>query len=158
MSNSPIMLKELAIKCDGSHQHQHLTENRAKACENYPLELIQAILRGITKTADAKEAIMDMNSSAWNMTLHLHSANGGMNEGTDGRGATLPSSVLSCDDGTEIPIMFDAQHFKPVYRDEYTGEPLPWDLVRTAMAEELAYFNEVVWEATDKSTAQATDD
>ena len=26
------------------------------------------------------------------------------------------------------------------------------------MAEELAYFNDVVWEATEKSTAQATKD
>ena len=38
MSNSPILLKGLTLRCDGLHAHQHLTENRAKACENYPLD------------------------------------------------------------------------------------------------------------------------
>ena len=35
-----------------------------------------------------------------------------------------------------------------MYRDEYTGEVLPPELIRAAIKEELAYFNAHVWEVT----------
>ena len=41
------------------------------------------------------------------------------------------------------------QHFKDVYLDEYTREPLPHHLVREAIREELSYFNKQVWELSD---------
>ena len=108
MSNSPVILKELAVRCSGRHSHQHLTENRAKECENYPLDLINAILDGIAKTADMKDAIVDMNTSAWNMTLSMHAANPAQIV----ESPTLPKSVLPCDDGSEIPITWDAEQFR----------------------------------------------
>ena len=43
---------------------------------------------------------------------------------------------------------------KSVYKDEYTGEVIPMHLVREAMEEELAYFNENVWDATPRKDAE----
>ena len=37
------------------------------------------------------------------------------------------------------------EKFKPQYRDEYTQELIPKDLVEEAIAEELGYFNDRVW-------------
>ena len=57
----------------------------------------------------------------------------------------------------DIEIDVDASNFRAVYRDEYTGEILPHHLVRAAMAEDMAYFNKVVWEAVDTDKAKSDD-
>ena len=65
----------------------------------------------------------------------------------------ISPSVLPNAHGENIPIEVDPSNFRKIYRDEYTGEELPHHLVRAAMAEELSYFNKVVWEATDAEGA-----
>ena len=70
----------------------------------------------------------------------------------------IEPSIVHGDDGSEFPVDFDTSNFKAIYRDEYTGEVLPYHLVRAAMAEEMTYFNRVVWQATDHSTAKHTAD
>ena len=157
MSNSPVLLKELTLRCDGLHPHQHLTENRAKACENYPIDLVHAILRGIAKTMDARRAMHEMQETAWNVMLNLQ-INDPVNYSQPDDLPEIEPSTLYGDDGKTYPVTFDPKNFKTVYRDEYTGEVLPYHLVRAAMAEEMAYFNRVVWEATEHSTAKSTDD
>ncbi|CAK0823033.1 unnamed protein product [Prorocentrum cordatum] len=47
MTNSREVAKQVGIVCDGSHEHVHLLERRAKAAERYPLGLVKAILKGI---------------------------------------------------------------------------------------------------------------
>lgn len=121
------------------------------------MELIRAIATGIAKTSDAKNALHSMNEDAWNVSLALHSASPS-NDNPEGEALTLPSSVLPCDDGTTLPIDFDPHIFRAVYGDEYTGDIFPWHLVRNAMSEELSYFNDVVWEAADLSSAQTTNE
>ena len=63
--------------------------------------------------------------------------------------------------GGEVEVDFNTMNFKTQYFDEYTGEPLPNDLVRAAMIEEMSYFSEKsVWTAADwadmKSSKDAT--
>ena len=63
--------------------------------------------------------------------------------------------------GGEIEVDFNTINFKTQYFDEYTGEPLPYHLVRAAMIEEMLYFSEkAVWTAADwadmKSSKAAT--
>ena len=45
-----------------------------------------------------------------------------------------------------MPIVYDESNFKPRYLDEYTGEVLAPHLIRTAIEEELDYFNLKVWQ------------
>ena len=56
-------------------------------------------------------------------------------------GEESPTSKCLKVNGGHVEIPFDARNFKRVNRDEYTNETLPDDLVRTAIREELAYFN-----------------
>ena len=60
--------------------------------------------------------------------------------------------------GGSLPIEYIPHNFKAVYRDEYTGEELPNHLVRSAMEEELNYFNLHVWDAVEKKLAYRTED
>ena len=53
-----------------------------------------------------------------------------------------------------MQVTFDPSNFKQAYFDEYTGEPLPDHLVRTAIAEERSYFNSMVWEAAKTDSAK----
>ena len=98
MSNSPLLLKELTVRCDGLHAHQHLTENRANACENYPLDLVHAILRGIAATMDARRAMNGMQENQWNVLLNLQ-MNDPVTYDEPDHPAQIEPSVLLGDDG-----------------------------------------------------------
>ena len=52
-------------------------------------------------------------------------------------------------------MQFQIKEFKPVYRDEYTGDELPHGFVVQAMIEELSYFNKIVWELVPLADAKA---
>ena len=69
-----------------------------------------------------------------------------------------PASKCPKVGGGHIEISFDPRNFKPMYRDEYTNEILPEDLVRAAICEELTYFNDRVWQITDLKTAEGYPD
>ena len=151
MSSSPHMLKRLSRRCSGDHIHQHLVGGRAKAAEDYSLELVTEILRGMRDTADHEEEWGDGNSSeldnAMLTTGLLH----------DVRFSSLAAAYRAEDlkietqnlsvrfkylDGRTCPSKL---FFKDAYRDEYTNEELPMGHVRNAMAEELEYFCDRVW-------------
>ena len=55
-------------------------------------------------------------------------------------------------------MSYTSDHFKPKYIDEYTGEILPEALIRSAIVEELNYFNERVWEISTKDAMHACED
>ena len=63
MSSSPNMIKRLSRRRQGDHVHQHLVGGRAKAAENYPIELITEMLRGMGDTADFEEEWGDQNEA-----------------------------------------------------------------------------------------------
>jgi hypothetical protein len=150
-SSSPHMLKRLSKRCSQTHDHQHLVGGRAKACENYPPELITEILRGIRDTADHEEEWGDECVSSLDATVMsaalLH----------DVRTSSLVAAYRAKDLEEEtqgLSVRFKHMNgriepvnlnFKDFYKDEYTSEQLPMGHVRLAMQEELAYFCDKVW-------------
>ena len=51
-SNSELMLKRVSRTCPREHKHQQLVAGRAKDAAFYPLELSEAIVRGMRDTAE----------------------------------------------------------------------------------------------------------
>ena len=72
------------------------------------------------------------------------------------RDADRSSQNITCPiqmmDGSAGEVTF-GPHFKPQYKDEYTGDVLPQGLVQDAMVNEMTHFTKKVWEIT--STAEA---
>ena len=152
MSSSPFMVHRLSRRCSGDHVHQHLVEGRAKAAEDYSLELITEILRGIRDTADAEEKwgdeVNEDVASAMSAAGLFHDVK------TVGVAAALKSEdkVLATENLT-VKIKYangtsgtTTLVFKESYKDEYTREELPLGHVRAAMHDELLYFCDKVWE------------
>ena len=56
MTNSWHLAEELKKRCDGTHEHQALVNDRARDAQVYPQELCKAICRGLIKqkTDDGK--------------------------------------------------------------------------------------------------------
>lgn len=79
-SNSPWMLARLSRRCQRDHPHQPLLGGKSKSAENYSIELIVEILRGIRDTQDQR----DLGHDATDKHLHhLMSMNSGFaNAGT----------------------------------------------------------------------------
>ena len=175
MTNSIFMADALNVRCDGSHEHQHLVGGRAAGAAFYPPKLLRAILRGMSLTRDATSGARMICE---NQQLLLDSLNNFVNavrpESSDSK-ATAPCnssdsaakgnsdvpnrmSSIPLVGGGNLPIEYSAENFKRVYTDEYTGEELPLHLVRAAMEEELEYFNAHVWDAVDRKFAYKTED
>ena len=160
MSSSPYMLKRLSRRCSGGHVHQHLVGGRAKAAEDYSLELVTEILRGMRDTADHEEEWGDANSKELDMAMVttglLH----------DVRFSSLAAAYRAEDlkrETEHMSVRFKYLNghisptklsFKDSYRDEYTNEELPMGHVRHAMAEELEYFCDRVWVGVPMNVAK----
>ena len=97
-----------------------------------------------------------MQAGEWQAVMHVRSC--AFSPVFSQQQATFPQSTLLSSDGKHMKVDFSSAPFKHAYHDEYTGEVLPQHLVQEAIAEELAYFNSVVWESTDKATAETADD
>ena len=119
MSNSPIMLHELTRRCDRQRDHQHLLAGRATDAENYPLDLVLAIIRGMAKTTQAKEIAKQTGVEHWENILSMTTTTSTDVPHTK-ETVDVPHSTLSCDDGQKINIDYDDANFKTIYRDEYT--------------------------------------
>ena len=152
MSSSSFMLERLSRRCSGDHTHQHLSGGRAKAAEDYSIELITEILRGIRDTADAEEKWGDECHEELSIamikagllhdvkTINVASAYAAEDKMAETKNLTVQ---LKHADGRTEPTNLV---FKDVYRDEYTHEDLPIEHVKVAMHDELTYFCDKVWE------------
>ena len=155
------MIERLSKRCGGDHVHQHLVGGRAKHAEDYSLELISEILRGVRDTAD-------------------HEDDWGDSHGEDVEKATKVAACFHDDRNTNLGAVYRAEdalakteklsvkfkyfngknedrklEFKDRYKDEYTGEELPMGYVREAMREELDYFCDRVWVGVPMAEAQS---
>ena len=161
MSSSPHMIKRLSKRCGGDHAHQHLVSGRAKAAEDYSLELISEILRGIRDTADHEEDWDDsLGKDVENATKVagcFHDVKdinlGAVYKAEDAMAKTENLSVKFKHDKGRSEVR--KLEFKERYKDEYTGEDLPMGYVREAMREELDYFCDRVWVGVPLSEAQS---
>ena len=163
-SSSPHMLKRLSKRCSQTHVHQQLVGGRAKKCEDYPLDLITEILRGIRDTADHEEEWGDELVSA----LDARVMGAGLLH--DVKCSSLVAAYRAQDlkeETQKLSVKFKHRNgnveevklaFKDSYKDEYTCEELPIGHVRLAMQEELAYFCDKVWVGVPISEALADPD
>ena len=161
MSSSPHMLKRLSKRCSKDHIHQQLVGGRAKPADNYPLELITEMLRGMRDTADFEEE--------WGDAMEVDIGNATMSAGLlhDFNFSSLVAAYRAEDlknETEKLQVKFRHQRgrveslplaFKDSYKDEYTCEELPLGHVRVAMQEELAYFCDKVWVGVPLSEAMA---
>ena len=152
MSSSPFMLDRLSRRCSGDHVHQHLVGGRAKAAEDYSIELVTEILRGVRDTADAEEKwgdecseelIASMRTAGVMHDVHdVSVAAAYRSEDLDAATEKLTVKLKYADGRVESTELV----FKDSYKDEYTNEELPLGHVRRAMHEELVYFCDTVWQ------------
>ena len=173
------MLNELHAVCDKTHVHEPLLSGKPKLAETYPLKLVVAILRGMQRTMEARNVVAadaeaeydHVPSFAVNTVVDagvlvdpgvaaccsLSKADpaGAQDLSVNHPDAPLPTSEIPLRSGGMHKMQFTIDAFKPVYKDEYTGDELPHKLVRDAMIEELQYFNRIVWEPVPVQDAKA---
>ena len=101
--------------------HQHLGGERAKEAENYPVELIRAILRGMSRTTEAMHAVNLSVQAEWDTIMRV--AHNVDKEMPDCNNDNIPPSTLATTEGGEFTITYGDEHMKETYFDEYTGEP-----------------------------------
>lgn len=152
-SSSPHMLRRLATRCSKEHIHQQLVSGRAKGAENYPIELITEILRGMRDTADAEEKWGDENE----VDVEVAMKSAALFHGSDFINSVNAYKDQDLIKETEkLSVKFKHENgrvettplaFKDSYQDEYTLEDLPMGHVRMAIQEELAYFCDNISEA-----------
>lgn len=164
MSSSAMMLKRLSRRCSGKHVHQHLVGGRAKAAEDYSVQLVTDILRGMRDTADHEEEWGDSNGHDIDQAMMTASVF------HDTKYSSLVAAFRAEDlekETRHLKVKFKHANgriapqqlvFKDSYKDEYTGEELPMGHVRTAMAEELEYFCDRVWVGVPMAEAMADAD
>ena len=160
-SSSPHMLKRLSKRCQKGHTHQQLVGGRAKHAENYPLDLIVEILRGMRDTADFEEEWGDetesgiaeamLTSSVFHSPKYSSLVAAYRAKDLEEETKNLHVKV-KCKSGKVDTLRLN---FKEAYKDEYTQEYLPIGHVRTAMQEELDYFCDKVWVAVPLEEAMA---
>ena len=141
LTNSSIMASLLSQKCDGSHQHQHLVGGRCKDASFYPVPIVKAILKGIERQRAFDQLLDDSNSRPLNAMPMLSG-----NSSPQTAFGPPHSSKVPKVGGGHLPITYEEANFKARYLDEYTGEVLEPSLIRTAIEDELDYFNSKVWE------------
>ena len=148
MANSVPMAELLTKRCDHTHLHQPLHGNRCAAAAFYPLGLVRTLIEGIRLQKNISKSVTSIVALVPLEKVHA----------LGGDDVVAPNSKCPKVGGGHVEIKFDARNFKPVYRDEYTNEVLPESLVRAAICEELAYFNDKVWQVTDLKTAEGYED
>ena len=148
MTNSKPMAEILCRTCDRSHKHQSLTGGRCANAAFYPLPLVKTLIKGIRLQKEISKSVISSM-----IMIPVDKVHAVVNSD-----AVAPNSKCPKLGGGHVDIMFDPRNFKPIYRDEYTNEVLPEALVRAAICEELAYFNDKVWQVTDMTTAQGYKD
>ena len=155
MTNSAAMADQLSQRCRGGHVHQHLVGNRCRDAAFYPLPLVQAMLRGITLQSHQDRRLGPANKMN---AMPMKFGKKGPAEGTERDYGPPTYSKVGKVGGGYLPIQYQASNFKAQYFDEYTGEPLDHRLLRSAMEDELNYFNEKVWKITTTEKMKELDD
>ena len=107
---------------------------RAAAAAFYPLQLLKAILQGISDTQEALHTVNTMYQEAWDTELLLSLEN---SPSPGSKTASFPDGSLPVQGGGSVRIKYEPHQFKSQYLDEYTREVLPDHLVRAAIVEEL---------------------
>ena len=164
ITSSFCMAQRLRIRCSGDHEHTPLHGKQLEAAAFYPAKLRLAVLRGMRDTADfdapkdydeeveratqvAGVSVCGIQHSVVDQVKAQHSA--------QNKPAIKAIFKFRAGGQTEVDL---TRNMKDRYLDEYTREPIPIDLLRTAMHDEVAWLNEHVWVGVPEDEARAEDD
>ncbi len=146
LSSAPLLLRELARRCGGEHDHTRLLGGRrAAAAALYPPGLCRAILRGIAQQyrRDGKVVPAGVGRACWRGS--------GVYDLSDRDDCALaavrkePAAERMEIDGT--PPRVEDESEASEFWDEISGEALPTSLVQASRAEELKFMDDwEVWE------------
>ena len=156
MSNSPCMLLELTRCCNDYHKHQQLTAGRTNDAEHYLMPPHPRYPSWHAQNFNGPQERERGNRSGLGCHHERRGAQSNKHDSHDDRRRT-PSSITNADGG-KFTVECDPANCKTCYFDESTGEPLPQDLVRQAIASELSYVNKWVWEAMKIEEAKRSPD
>ena len=166
LTTSQGMALRLHHKCYRSHSHVPLRGKNPSEASFYPVELRLSILRGMRDQADSDaNDKMDVDSeiNVAELKASKFSDDAVMSVATicaevPRRKEEQPKvAKLKLKDGS-TRIVDLAKCLKPRYMDEYTREELPLSRVAEAIADELSWLNEKVWEEVPKEQVQLEDD
>ena len=124
MSSSPEMIKRLSRRCSKTHVHQHLVGGRAKAAEEYPLDLICEFLRGMRDTADSNIEVAD----DYNQDLVFATRSAEMFHGTDSMNVAAAYRAKDVEEDTkDLSVKFKhhdghVEDTKLVFKERYRDE------------------------------------
>ena len=165
VTSSPRMAQRLSRRCDHSHDHKALHGKDLERAAFYPMKLRLEILRGMRDEADHADTLRPDDEEAPNVLAATLACQEPVNE--------LPRSVafelrqekaptckvapFKLQNGKSLDVRL-SDNMKPAYTDEYTREKLPPHLLMEAMADELSWLNERVWEGVPIDEAKAQDD
>ena len=151
LTNSWCIAKELSLRCDGSHQHFGLMENRAKAAAVYPKGLCQAVCRGIRAQKE-----YDMKGTCCTKALNsveLHKIIGEAGYPSHWRDDQHQDSDEDRMVRKEMMMLAVKEGTSYAY-DDITGAALPADMVKEARKLEVDYVRKMgVWSKVHKSQA-----
>ena len=113
MSNYPVMLDQLKLRCDKTHSHQPLTGGRCADAARYPAKLVHAILKGMTlqkrqdslRTASVKEELVPVHA----MPMYEQGASAKYEFG-EAKVDSVPKMT-----GGKLPVVLAGQKFKKRY-------------------------------------------
>ena len=160
-SSSPWTLKRRSATCPNKHTHQQLIGGRGKEAAFYPVELVEAILRGIRGTADMEEKRSPPSPSkefvcALRRAEKVQDVPPSLEVQVQAEG--LRAEALH----EKIPfksangrVMHTQPKYKDAYRDEYTNDILPHDHMGKAMHDEVGYMRKEVVEGVSLEEALA---
>ena len=99
MTSSPCIAMALSRKCPGDHQHVQLLGGRAKMAAQYPVELCEAICRGVVqqKQADFGKSVGTGKMSSLQLSAFCQGVHAGIRRERALQGLGSCSSV--CRDG-----------------------------------------------------------
>ena len=166
MTSSVKMAQRLDIQCDRNHTHIPLNGKNLANASFYPEQLRLAVLRGMRDQADMEDRnepnIDDERNlaevRAYQCRSDLAKSVAALCAEAHKMKEELPVVAdFKLRDGTVRKVDLSAT-MKSKYVDEYTREELPLAQVRDAIADELSWLNDEVWEGSWKHDVDLEDD
>ena len=159
------MLDRLRGRCQNNHVHQQLIGGRAKAAENYPLDLMVESLRGMRDTKDRQMHLDGDENTVLNVMplypehgfadvcphLRAHRVNA-VNNALSEKHSQANNSVTHVG-GRRQELTLGAG-VKAAYFDEYTAERLNDEKVEAALIDEMQHLCGRICEITIEAEAR----
>ena len=132
------------------HRHEPLLAGRAAATAHYQLKILNAKLKGIHITSGGQQCTAELSHTKWDVCIVMPAAPIDPDPAKKTPQSPRPTDHRFPMQTGSSPILLTILFIvRDVYLGAYTREPLPSELVRKAIEEELHYSNSKVWALAD---------